>query len=131
MTRWVVDELGPDVPLHFTAFHPDFKMLDVPATPPADAHPGPRASPWPNGLRYVYTGNVHDREGDTTVCPGCGDGGRRARLVRDGELEARPTTATAGRAAPRVAGVFDGPPGEWGRHQRVPVELKSGKARRR
>jgi pyruvate formate lyase activating enzyme len=68
--RWVRKELGPDVPLHFSAFHPDFKMLDVAPTPPATLQRARRIA-MAEGLRYVYTGNVHDREGDTTHCPGC------------------------------------------------------------
>ena len=63
MTRWVAEHLGPDVPLHFTAFHPDFKMLDVPPHAAGDAAPGPRGSRCDDGLRYVYTGNVHDADG--------------------------------------------------------------------
>ncbi len=70
-SRWILRELGPDVPLHFSAFHPDFRMLDVPATPPAALRRA-RAIALREGLKYVYTGNVHDREGDTTRCPGCG-----------------------------------------------------------
>ncbi|OIO69251.1 MAG: AmmeMemoRadiSam system radical SAM enzyme [Zetaproteobacteria bacterium CG12_big_fil_rev_8_21_14_0_65_55_1124] len=78
MCDWIVEHMGADVPLHFTAFHPDWKMRDVPATPPATLSRarqiGLRA-----GLRYVYTGNVHDTAGDTTFCPGCG----AALIVRD------------------------------------------------
>ncbi len=70
MTRWVVEHCGPDVPMHFSAFHPDWKMRDVPATPPATLTRA-RAIAMANGVRYAYTGNVHDREGDTTSCPGC------------------------------------------------------------
>ncbi|MGE0357504.1 MAG: AmmeMemoRadiSam system radical SAM enzyme [Burkholderiales bacterium] len=69
--RWIRRELGPDVPLHFTAFHPDFRMRDVPATPAATLERARRIA-LDEGLRYVYTGNVHDREGGTTFCPGCG-----------------------------------------------------------
>ncbi len=68
--RWIHRELGAEVPLHFSAFHPDFKMLDVPPTPPATLRRA-RNIALGEGLRYVYTGNVHDREGDTTFCPGC------------------------------------------------------------
>ncbi len=78
MTRWIADHLGLDVPLHFTAFHPDYKMRELPSTPPrtlARAREIARG----NGLRYVYTGNVHDRVGGTTECPGCGE----ALIVRD------------------------------------------------
>jgi pyruvate formate lyase activating enzyme len=70
LSEWVATELGLDVPLHFTAFHPDFKMLDRPRTPPSTltrAREIARAV----GLRYVYTGNVHDRDGGTTYCPTC------------------------------------------------------------
>jgi pyruvate formate lyase activating enzyme len=70
-SRWIMRELGPDVPLHFTAFHPDFKMTDLPPTP-ATTLARARRIAMDEGLRYVYTGNVHDREGGTTFCPGCG-----------------------------------------------------------
>jgi pyruvate formate lyase activating enzyme len=70
LSRWVMRELGPDVPLHFTAFHPDFKMTDLPPTPPATLSRARRIA-IDAGLRYVYTGNVHDREGGTTFCPSC------------------------------------------------------------
>jgi len=78
MSQWIFRELGPDVPLHFTAFHPDFKMTDLPPTP-ASTLVRARRIAMDEGLRYVYTGNVHDREGGTTFCPGCGG----ALIVRD------------------------------------------------
>jgi pyruvate formate lyase activating enzyme len=65
LTRWVVEELGPDVPLHFTAFHPDYKMLDVPPTPPATLRRA-RQIALANGVRYAYTGNVRDGNGGST-----------------------------------------------------------------
>ena len=71
LTRWVADELGTDVPLHFTAFHPDWKMTDVPATPVATLRRA-REIAMHNGLRHVYTGNVHDPEGAQTRCTQCG-----------------------------------------------------------
>jgi len=67
---WIVEHLGPDVPLHFTAFHPDFKMTDRPRTPPSTLLRA-RAIARAHGLRFVYVGNVHDVEGQTTFCPGC------------------------------------------------------------
>jgi pyruvate formate lyase activating enzyme len=70
MTSWVVTELGPDVPMHFTAFHPDYKMLDRPATPPQTLMRA-RAIARANGVRFAYTGNVHDRKGGSTYCPDC------------------------------------------------------------
>ncbi len=71
LTSWIADTLGPDVPLHLSAFHPDFKMLDRPATRREDLVAARRIA-LDNGLRYVYTGNVTDREGQTTSCHGCG-----------------------------------------------------------
>ena len=70
MTRWVVAELGPDVPMHFTAFHPDYKMLDPDPTPPATLSRA-REIAISNGVHYAYTGNVSDLEGGVTSCPGC------------------------------------------------------------
>ncbi len=71
LSRFVRDRMSPDVPLHFSAFHPSYKMLDRPPTPPATLTRA-RAIAMGEGLRYVYTGNVHDPEGDTTFCPRCG-----------------------------------------------------------
>jgi pyruvate formate lyase activating enzyme len=70
LTKWVAQELGPDVPLHFSAFHPDWKMADVSPTPPATLKRARRIA-IDNGLHHVYTGNVHDVEGDTTYCASC------------------------------------------------------------
>jgi pyruvate formate lyase activating enzyme len=78
LAQWVAGELSPDVPLHFSAFHPDYKLKDIPATPLATLRRA-RAIAMREGLRFVYTGNVHDREGDTTSCPSCG----AAVIVRD------------------------------------------------
>jgi len=78
MSEWIVRELGADVPLHFSAFHPDYKMIDVPPTP-LETLIQARQIALAAGLRYVYTGNVHHREGDTTWCPSCGS----ALIVRD------------------------------------------------
>jgi pyruvate formate lyase activating enzyme len=76
--KWICRELGPDVPVHFTAFHPDFKMTDLPPTPASTLMRARRIA-IDEGLNYVYTGNVHDREGGTTFCPSC----RAALIVRD------------------------------------------------
>jgi pyruvate formate lyase activating enzyme len=70
LSKWVAKELGPDVPLHFSAFHPDWKMSDVPPTPPPTLVRA-RQIAMDAGLRYVYIGNVHNKEGDTTYCPSC------------------------------------------------------------
>lgn len=78
MSEWIVKELGADVPLHFSAFHPDYKMINVPATP-LDTLKHSRDIAREAGLQYVYTGNVHNLDGDTTYCPSCG----KAVIVRD------------------------------------------------
>jgi pyruvate formate lyase activating enzyme len=70
LSTWIACELGPAVPLHFTAFHPDWKMQQVPPTPPPTLTKA-RQIALDAGLLYVYTGNVHDTEGGTTYCPGC------------------------------------------------------------
>ena len=71
MSDWIYRELGPDVPLHFTAFHPDYKLTDRPPTPPATLSLA-RKIACDAGLHYVYTGNVHDKDGGTTYCSSCG-----------------------------------------------------------
>jgi pyruvate formate lyase activating enzyme len=72
MTRWVVENLGPDVPMHFTAFHPDWKMRDIERTPAATLSRA-REIARSNGVRYAYTGNVRDRQGASTWCHHCGE----------------------------------------------------------
>jgi pyruvate formate lyase activating enzyme len=119
-TRWIGERLGVDVPLHFTAFHPDYKMRDVPPTPAATLRRARRIA-LGNGLRHVYTGNVHDTDGGTTCCPACGEAViirdwyaiRAYRLTDDGRC------AGCGTALP---GVYDGPCGNWG-PRRLPVVL--------
>ncbi|HWO70360.1 MAG TPA: AmmeMemoRadiSam system radical SAM enzyme [Actinomycetota bacterium] len=120
-TRWFVEHLGPDVPLHFTAFHPDFKMLDRPPTPPETLRRARRIA-MANGLRYVYTGNVHDPEGQTTYCHGCG----AAVIERDWYLLGGWNLTDDGRCrscGTRIPGVFEGPPGDWG-PRRLPVLVR-------
>ena len=120
---WIAERLGADVPLHFTAFHPDWRMRDRPPTPPATLRMA-RAIARQRGLRYVYTGNVHDPEGGTTFCHVCG----AALIVRDWfeivswHLTADGRCPACGAAC---AGVFDGPPGGWGA-RRLPVRLSAG-----
>jgi pyruvate formate lyase activating enzyme len=104
LCEWVATELGLDTPLHFTAFHPDFKMLDRPGTPPATLTRA-RAIAREIGLRYIYTGNVHDREGQTTWCPSCG-----AAVIERDWYQVIPSGLTDGKCAAcgqRIAGVFD------------------------
>ncbi len=78
MSKWIASELGTGVPLHFTAFHPDYKLTDIVPTPPQSLTRA-RQIAQNAGLLYVYTGNVHDKSGDTTNCPSCGT----ALIVRD------------------------------------------------
>ena len=121
LTQWVMTHLGPDVPLHFTAFHPDFKMLDKPPTPPPTLTMARRIAV-KNGIRYAYTGNVHDEEGGSTYCHLCG-----SRLIgRDWYVMTAWNLTDDGRCkvcGTACAGVFDGPPGRWGA-KRLPVRLK-------
>ena len=120
MTKWVVAELGPDVPMHFSAFHPDFKMLDVPRTPAATLTRA-RQIAIDNGVRYAYTGNVVDHAGDTTICPSCGAEAivrNWYEMVSYNVDDTGHCTACGG----GIAGVFDGPAGTWGRMRR-PVQL--------
>jgi pyruvate formate lyase activating enzyme len=120
LTRWVGRELGPDVPLHFTAFHPDWKMTDRPPTPPATLTRA-RGIGLANGLRYVYTGNVHDQEGGTTLCHGCGE-----RLIVRDWYEIRRWNLAPDGSCPvcgtPCAGRFEAQPGAWGARRR-PVRL--------
>jgi pyruvate formate lyase activating enzyme len=121
MTRWVAAELGPDVPIHFTAFHPDYKMLGTPSTPPATLTRARRIA-LANGLRYAYTGNVHDSEGGGTYCHGCGEQviGRDWYVLSGWKLTGEGACTYCGTPC---AGRFDGPPGRWGA-RRLPVRLR-------
>src|SRR5262249_59994399 len=115
---WVMEHLGPDVPLHFTAFHPDWKMMETPATPPATLKTARRIA-LKAGLRYVYTGNIHDGVGQSTYCHGCG-----ATLIRRDwyDLTAWNLSADArcGDRGPAGAGVFDAGEGaRWRSHHSV------------
>lgn len=120
MCRWLMKELGPEVPLHFSAFHPDHKMQDVPATPPTTLVRA-RHIALQEGMHYVYTGNVHNIEGDTTFCPGC----HAPLIVRDWylikkyRLDAKGHCPDCGAA---VAGRFDAKSGHFGR-QRIPIAI--------
>ncbi len=121
MTQWTNENLGPDVPMHFTAFHPDWKMLDYPSTPKSTLTRA-RDIAIEAGMKYVYTGNVHDRAGASTYCPDCGAmaierdwyelGGWNLR-VEDGEARC----CDCGTAIP---GRFEQEPGAWG-SQRRPI----------
>jgi pyruvate formate lyase activating enzyme len=118
-THWLVEHLGPDVPLHFTAFHPDWKMRDRPHTPPATLTRA-RDIAIANGLRYVYTGNVHDRRGQSTYCHACGE-----LLVERDWYELGSWNLVDGCCrfcGEPCAGVFEARPGAWG-SRRLPVRV--------
>ncbi|MDH3920959.1 MAG: AmmeMemoRadiSam system radical SAM enzyme [Rhodospirillales bacterium] len=125
MSAWILEHLGPDVPLHFTAFHPDWKMLDRPSTRAAtliEARQIARAA----GLRYVYTGNIRDEESQSTTCHACGQ-----RLIgRDGYDITGWRLTPDGRChdcGTLCAGVFEGSAGSWGARRRpvVPGGLRT------
>ncbi len=121
MTRWVVEKLGPDVPMHFSAFHPDWKMMDVPATPAASLVRA-REIAINNGVRYAYTGNVHNAAGDSTWCHHCGQKliGRDWYELSDWNLTADGKCSACGTPC---AGIFEANPGHWGA-RRQPVRLR-------
>ncbi|MGQ0658579.1 MAG: AmmeMemoRadiSam system radical SAM enzyme [Chromatiales bacterium] len=122
LTQWFIEHLGPDVPLHFTAFHPDWKMMDKPHTPGSTLSRA-RQIAVRNGLRYCYTGNVHDEAGGSTYCHQCG-----ATLVgRDWYVLTAWNLTQDGcclRCGAPCAGVFEAQPGQWGA-RRVPVRLSA------
>jgi len=120
MATWVTEHLGADVPWHFSAFHPDWKMRDVPPTPPATLGRA-RQIAMDHGVHFAYTGNVHDAAGDTTYCTGCGAPvvERDWYEILSYSLDAHGACASCGT---RLAGVFATSPGDWGR-RRQPVTL--------
>ena len=121
MTRWVVENLGPEVPMHFTAFHPDWKMMDKTHTPPATLTRA-RDIALRNGVRYAYTGNVHDKAGGSTYCHRCGTTliGRDWYTLSDWNLGTGGRCVSCGSPCP---GVFEPRPGCWGA-RRLPVRLR-------
>ncbi|BAO44643.1 AmmeMemoRadiSam system radical SAM enzyme [Thiolapillus brandeum] len=120
MIEWILEELGEDVPLHFSAFHPDYKMRDVPPTSPeALAHARNLAISF--GLHYVYTGNVHDSRGGSTWCPQCGE----LLIERDWYVLGKwglDEKACCRSCGTRIPGVFEEAPGDWGA-KRLPISM--------
>ncbi len=117
MSAWIMDNLGPDIPLHFSAFHPDWKMRDKPRTP-ASTLTRARKIALSHGLRYVYTGNVHDTEGSSTYCHNCG-----LRLIERDWYQLGEWNLEEGyckRCHTPLPGHFETSPGDWGAY-RLPI----------
>ncbi|MFN3235162.1 MAG: AmmeMemoRadiSam system radical SAM enzyme [Gammaproteobacteria bacterium] len=121
MCTWIMDNVGPDVPLHFSAFHPDYKMMDKPHTP-IEKLIMARDIAKKHGLHYVYCGNVHDSNTGSTYCHQCGECiiGRDWYEILSYDLDDSGKCKFCGA---QCAGVFDGPAGHWG-SRRVPVRIK-------
>jgi len=120
LCKWIAEELGVDVPIHFTAFHPDFKMLNKPRTPEASLTKA-RAIALEIGLLYPYTGNVHDIDGGSTYCSGCSKRlvARDWYEISDYNLNDTGHCTFCGTKCP---GLFSNRPGDWG-SKRMPVTL--------
>lgn len=121
MCRWIIENLGVDVPIHFTAFHPDWKMMQHPSTP-ASTLTRARSIALAYGIRYAYTGNVHDNLGGSTYCHQCDQ-----LLIERDWYELGGWHVDHGRCSScgePVAGVFEGRPGSWGR-KRIPIKMTS------
>ncbi|MCL6417582.1 AmmeMemoRadiSam system radical SAM enzyme [Aestuariirhabdus sp. Z084] len=120
LSEWVVNELGCNVPLHFTAYHPDWKFRSAPPTP-ASTLQRARAIARGKGIKYVYTGNVHDQQGSSTWCTGCGALLIERDWYRLGHWGLNPQ-ARCDRCGTALPGVFEAQPGHWGA-QRQPVVI--------
>lgn len=122
MSDWIAEELGVDVPPHFSAFHPDYKLKEIPFTP-TETLIQARKIALDTGLQYVYIGNVHNLEGDTTYCPTCGnvlivrdwDEIKQYRLTHNGHCEDCNTAITG--CFEQFAGQFD--------RQHIPVKIEA------
>jgi pyruvate formate lyase activating enzyme len=118
LSEWIVDALGPDIPLHFSAFKPDFRMKDRPATPPETLFRARRLAR-AAGVRHVYVGNIHAPSRASTWCHACGG----SLIKRDWydilEWRLGPDGGCPDCGTP-LPGVFEEKPGTWGRkRQRV------------
>jgi len=118
---WFARTLGTEVPLHFTAFHPDFKMTDVPHTPAATLARARRQA-LAHGLRHVYTGNVHDQVGQSTYCAGCGALLIERDWYRLGEYLVEWPQARCPMCQKPLAGRYQASPGRWGA-RRLPIAI--------
>jgi pyruvate formate lyase activating enzyme len=117
MSAWIMQELGPDVPLHFSAFHPDYRMLDVPPTPPATLTRARRIAR-EAGIHHVYVGNVHDEAGSSTYCSKCDEKlvGRDWYVMTEWNLTADGRCRKCGEKLP---GRIEARPGSWGARRQL------------
>ena len=124
MTEWIVKTLGPDVPLHLTAFFPAHKMITHPYMPPEHLMHA-RKIALHSGLRYVYTGNIQDRHGQATYCHSCEKSliGRHEFDITEWNLRGKGLCQFCGTAC---AGVFEEKPGVWG-SKRLQIQLRTDK----
>ncbi|MFC1477019.1 AmmeMemoRadiSam system radical SAM enzyme [candidate division KSB1 bacterium] len=115
LSEWVAAELGTEVPMHFTAFHPDYKVTDRPRTPVPLLNKA-RDIALSKGIRYVYTGNVTDRKHASTYCPECG------KMLIEREWYDLHTYNLEGNSCKfcgaLIAGHFETQPGSWGSRRR-------------
>ena len=121
MCCWIVENLGRTVPVHFTAFHPDFKMMDHPPTP-HETLIAARQQAIDVGIKFAYVGNVHDTERQSSYCPSCGTLLIERNWYELGTYRINNNRcATCGEVIP---GVFENLPGHWGR-KRQPIRIDS------
>ncbi|MEM6308331.1 MAG: AmmeMemoRadiSam system radical SAM enzyme, partial [Pseudomonadota bacterium] len=116
LSEWMFHYCGPDVPLHFSAFHPDHRMMDKPRTP-TDTLLRARKIAIETGLHHVYIGNAHNHDAQSTYCSGCGSRviGRNWYELDSWGLDDFGACITCGTPLP---GRFDGPAGTWGRKRK-------------
>lgn len=122
LCKWFHDNLGTNVPLHFSAFHPDWKMKDKPQ-PPSQTLNRARQIAMSHNLNFVYTGNVHDSVGSSTYCPNC----KNKVIERDWYVLGKYNLDTDGQCLfcqHKLPGHFNGPPGHWGA-RRLPVRINA------
>ncbi len=116
MTGWIAQHLSPETPLHFSAFHPDYKLMTHPATTHTSLLKAKRIAVT-NGLKYIYLGNVHDPENASTRCPVCTKQliGRVGYTITEWHLDERGFCDSCGHTLP---GSFEASPGTWGNQYR-------------
>ena len=125
MSKWIVKNLGSEVPIHFTAFHPDYKMLEKSRTPPSTLLMA-RKIALHEGIKYVYTGNIHHKQTASTWCHNCGELviGRDWHQLLGWHIKVRGDgVASCKSCGEHIPGVFEKKPGNWGR-KRVPIRIR-------